>query len=1413
MLVHGWDGKPSSWDTFKGFLDDDGIPYRVATTLDPTGSIFYNAVKIREEINAAKAEFGADKVNLVAHSKGGVDSRMAIRHASDVENLIQLASPNHGTKVADWLCRSLIYDRDICDITTWEMKRDFNYRLDLSKEPPTLLGERYVKNPKVDYKIIIGTTGWFPADILPGCGLEDPNDGAVSKLGATFPWSPSVSGIYPLPGEEHVDETFDLNHSGIKTDKPAYEWVMEQLYPGMYPSAAATLKGVGVQESEAAPLLTPFEYVQRVINLTAEITTGETLTHIVTVDAASQASFVVATLDADLGLVLYDPDGVRIDPTVAAGDPDIEYFQEDADEWGIFTLYTIQNPTPGDWQMEVAATVGGTYAATVEVDNDTSLSVSTDKGSYQANEEIQVAATFADGGTPITGASATATIQKSDQTTDTLSLYDDGTHGDTTSNDGIYFNTYAGTSVTGYTDILVTAIAAGVRREASTHIVVPPTTAQLTGSYNETAVDSDEDGSYNTLRINVGLDVSLAGDYEVSGVLQDASGNTIAHAGFSTMLEGSGELGVGQQFVSLDFDGGPIYQHAVDGPYFLKHVIVYDQNDASIQTDYVQDAYTTSAYAYTNFQRDAIVLTSNNSDVGVDTDGDGFFDYLNVNLEFDVLIPGPYNVNARLVDSDGGEIVWASTDAYLSGGAQVIQLQFDGSKIGEHRVNGPYVVRDLKIFITTGDTSAIFDEVYTTQYYSFTDFKKQIVYLPLILKDYSPGPQPTITHTPTRTPIPTPTPVVECYCCSPGDSIFRIDASLFYGYQTDSASDSSLTRVTSPPAPLGWNQPDFVPDGSWQPGSEVWWDDWAGLYWGPLPGECRPIGLQDEYGNPEAQGGTTHLYRREFTLSPPQPGMQVTQAMLEMWSDNKTEWWWQGTSVSYDREGYIGQADLFPGLFEAHGGTYVLAIQNSNDLISRDNNPQGTACRLCVTWAVPAVTPTPTRTPTRTRTPTPTNTPTETPTRTPTPTPTPQPTQPRILFDEAHSEWISIEGSYQELANRLRLNGHIVDRITTAPISYSVLADYDVYVVGTPWGSFDSSEIDAIVQFVEEGGGLFLTGLGWSWVNPDEGRTLDNYPPNVIGARFGIRFLDDAICDPDSPHDANPCTPVFHPRIGHQVLEGLEGLGGPIYAAPITTTQTIAFPLLTAGSDGYSNGGRYSEGTYPPVVVGALHGRGRVLALGHEGYLGTDDYDSNGTPNLHDHDNLQFGLNAIDWLAKGSSQPLPWLETYFDDGSPEFGFVAWSGGLGAVRFTAPSGSRIQKLRFYVWGVMDPVSVHILDHTWTPLLTRTVTPSAGWFEVDVSDANVITDGEFYVAWQWLEDASGGPWLGFDNTLPHYHQSYLGNLDPANPPSVAPNDNYFIRAVVSYPADILAVTPTPTPTLTSGLSPEDHGELTT
>jgi hypothetical protein len=82
--------------------------------------------------------------------------------------------------------------------------------------------------------------------------------------------------------------------------------------------------------------------------------------------------------------------------------------------------------------------------------------------------------------------------------------------------------------------------------------------------------------------------------------------------------------------------------------------------------------------------------------------------------------------------------------------------------------------------------------------------------------------------------------------------------------------------------------------------------------------------------------------------------MRVVGATLEMWSDNKTEWWWEGTSVTYDKQGYIGLVNLFPAHVGPDGGTYVLAIQNSNDYVcpynDRNCNPHGTACSLCVSW-------------------------------------------------------------------------------------------------------------------------------------------------------------------------------------------------------------------------------------------------------------------------------------------------------------------------------------------------------------------------------------------------------------------------------------------------------------------------------
>jgi hypothetical protein len=87
--------------------------------------------------------------------------------------------------------------------------------------------------------------------------------------------------------------------------------------------------------------------------------------------------------------------------------------------------------------------------------------------------------------------------------------------------------------------------------------------------------------------------------------------------------------------------------------------------------------------------------------------------------------------------------------------------------------------------------------------------------------------------------------------------------------------------------------------------------------------------------------------------------MQVIRATLDMWSDNKTAWWWQGDLILYGKEGNPRPIPLsVPGHIDPEGGIYSLAMQNSNDNMCPDDtkncNPHATACQVCVTWRTKA---------------------------------------------------------------------------------------------------------------------------------------------------------------------------------------------------------------------------------------------------------------------------------------------------------------------------------------------------------------------------------------------------------------------------------------------------------------------------
>jgi triacylglycerol lipase len=107
VLAHGFNGSPENeWGVHPDIIAElraDGHEVYVARVA-PFQSVSVRGQQLADEIDRALAEFGAEKVNIIAHSMGGLDSRFAISsldYASKVSSLTTISTPHRGTQVAD----------------------------------------------------------------------------------------------------------------------------------------------------------------------------------------------------------------------------------------------------------------------------------------------------------------------------------------------------------------------------------------------------------------------------------------------------------------------------------------------------------------------------------------------------------------------------------------------------------------------------------------------------------------------------------------------------------------------------------------------------------------------------------------------------------------------------------------------------------------------------------------------------------------------------------------------------------------------------------------------------------------------------------------------------------------------------------------------------------------------------------------------------------------------------------------------------------------------------------------------------------------------------------------------------------------------------------------------------------------
>lgn len=111
VLIHGTgfrDNKTINyWGRIPKALVEEGAEIYYGYQ-DSWGTIEHNAAMIKSSVNRILSETSAEKVNLIAHSKGGLEARYLISSlgmANQIASLTTISSPHHGSKTMDIICR------------------------------------------------------------------------------------------------------------------------------------------------------------------------------------------------------------------------------------------------------------------------------------------------------------------------------------------------------------------------------------------------------------------------------------------------------------------------------------------------------------------------------------------------------------------------------------------------------------------------------------------------------------------------------------------------------------------------------------------------------------------------------------------------------------------------------------------------------------------------------------------------------------------------------------------------------------------------------------------------------------------------------------------------------------------------------------------------------------------------------------------------------------------------------------------------------------------------------------------------------------------------------------------------------------------------------------------------------------
>jgi hypothetical protein len=240
-----------------------------------------------------------------------------------------------------------------------------------------------------------------------------------------------------------------------------------------------------------------------------------------------------------------------------------------------------------------------------------------------------------------------------------------------------------------------------------------PQGGQFTPPHKDSGLDLNGNGLYDFLNVSVTIVVDAADNYTVGGFL------TKETTSLNLYNQSSAYLAPGTWTLSVLYDGPLINSSGVDGPYNVSLTLwLSDQFRNPLDTA----SYTTHPYRHTDFDARPAEFAPPHSDAGVDTDGDGRFNLLDVNVSLSVQVGADYYLNAVLFDSTYNITLFASDSMRLDPGRRIVVLAFSGEALNASGVDGPYFV-SMGLFSSPG-RQLIDSGSHVTAAYNHTQFEE-----------------------------------------------------------------------------------------------------------------------------------------------------------------------------------------------------------------------------------------------------------------------------------------------------------------------------------------------------------------------------------------------------------------------------------------------------------------------------------------------------------------------------------------------------------------------------------------------------------------------------------------------------------------------------------------------------------------